>query len=50
MNDAKINPEKTEQDENKEKPVDESLGFSFMSSLKITDVDTGEVLVQQRGD
>jgi hypothetical protein len=48
MNETKTEPVK--QEELKEKPVDESLGFSFMSSLKITDLDTGEVLVQQRGD
>jgi hypothetical protein len=45
------NTEKTE--ENKEKPVykpNEQGGVYFSSFVKISDPNTGEVLVQQRGD
>lgn len=39
---------KTEQVNNK--PVDENMGFCFSSSIKIHDPESGEVLVQIRGD
>lgn len=39
---------KTEQSNNK--PVDENMGFCFSSSIKIHDPESGEVLVQMRGD
>lgn len=37
-------------DENSEKKPNESAGFYFSSFLKIIDPNTGEVLVQTRGD
>ena len=39
---------KTEQSNNK--PVDENMGFCFSSAIKIHDPESGEVLVQMRGD
>jgi hypothetical protein len=42
---SEVKPEKTEN-----KPVDENMGFYFSSAIKIHDPDTGDVLVQIRGD
>lgn len=37
-------------DEKVNKPVDENMGFYFSSAIKIHDPESGEVLVQMRGD
>ena len=46
MNSKKNQP----QEKPVEKRPDEQVGFHFSSSIKITDPDTGEVLVQMRCD
>jgi hypothetical protein len=43
-------PEKIEVIEKPEKPANEQSGIYFSSSVKITDPNTKEVLVQIRGD
>lgn len=43
-------PPKTEQQPQPERKPNEHAGFHFSSALKITDPDTGEVLVQMRAD
>jgi len=45
-----MNDNKSEKSEPKEVKPNENSGIYFSSSLKITDPDTKEVLVQVRGD
>ena len=49
MNKNDTNDQVCEKDENKNKP-NEIGGFYFSSHIKITDPNTQEVLLQQRGD
>jgi hypothetical protein len=43
-------PPKTEQQSQPERKPNEHAGFHFSSALRITDPETGEVLVQIRAD
>lgn len=49
MDNIKVNNQKETQSQVEKKP-NESAGFLFSSSIKITDPVTGQVLVQQRAD
>jgi hypothetical protein len=46
----KVEENKQQQPEKPSKKPNENGGFYFSSSVKITDPDTKEVLVQMRGD
>jgi|TARA_X000001036_G_scaffold233500_1_gene218032 hypothetical protein len=50
MINKEMNNNKSENSEPKEVKPNEDSGIYFSSSLKITDPDTDEVLVQMRGD
>ena len=42
--------EQVKTEKSNDKPVDENMGFYFSSAIKIHDPESGEVLVQMRGD
>lgn len=50
MNQVNQNKQEDNKLEEKQKKPNETGGFYFSSSVKITDPDTNEILLQKRGD